>query len=135
MGGSRPLERPEDLARHTLLHHMSWRDDWQMWLTAIGIDTVDSSKGLEFDADLTMYQAAMDGLGVALGDAPLVEPDLAAGRLVRPFNIKVPPSAAYYIVALEESWDRPKIKGFREWLLATVSERGKGGVGPGWRGQ
>ena len=106
-----------------------------MWLTGVGIDNVDPSKGLEFDAELTMYQAAMDGLGVALGDAPLIEPDLAAGRLVRPINIKVPPSAAYYIVALEESWDRPKIKGFREWLLATVSERGKGQVGPGWRGR
>ncbi len=123
LGGARPLERPEDLARHTLLHHTSWRDDWQMWLTAVGIDTVDASKGLEFDAELTMYQAAMDGLGVALGDAPLVEPDLAAGRLVKPMDIKLPRQAAYYIVAPRETWDHPKIQAFREWLLATVSRK------------
>ena len=123
-----PLERPEDLARHTLLHHTGWRDDWQMWLTAVGIDSVDPSKGLEFDAELTMYQAAMDGLGVALGDAPLVEPDLAAGRLVKPLDIKLPRQAAYYIVAPRETWDHPKIQAFRAWLLATVSRKARAEV-------
>ena len=49
---------------------------------------VDSSRGVSFDFPLAAYQAAMDGLGVALGRQALVTPDLKAGRLVVPFDFK-----------------------------------------------
>ena len=119
--GTNPLKKPADLKRFTLLHIGSFPDDWQVWLTAAGIKGIDSSRGVTFDNALVAYQAAMDGLGVALGRAPLVAPDLKAGRLVMPFDYKMSSEFAYYLVYPAEAIRRRKIKAFRDWLM-TLAE-------------
>ena len=68
-------------------------------------------------------EAAIAGQGVALASAALVEGDLAAGRLVRPF----PPSASqatafsYYLVYPDAKADDPKVVAFRDWVLGDVA--------------
>ncbi len=119
--GPNGLKKPADLKRFTLIHIGSFPDDWQVWLTAAGVKGVDSSRGVTFDAALIGYQAAMDGLGVALGRNPLVEPDLKAGRLVVPFEFKRSSDFAYYLVYPPEAIRRRKIKAFRDWVV-TLSE-------------
>jgi LysR family transcriptional regulator, glycine cleavage system transcriptional activator len=120
--GKHPLRRPADLAHHTLLHAGVSRDDWQLWLTAAGLPTTMASPpGLTFDLSLMAVQAAIDGLGVALGRTPFVEADIAAGRLVVPFDVKLPAEAGFYVVAPEETADTPKIAVFRDWLTASVA--------------
>ena len=121
LDGSHPLARPDDLVHHTLLHMVGFREDWQVWLTAAKVDDVDPSSGLRFDLMVNALQAAIDGLGVALGRTPLVERDLATGRLVAPFDISLPIESAYYVVAPEQTADRPKIEAFREWLITTLT--------------
>ena len=69
---------------------------------------------------LAAYQAAMDGLGVALGRNALVAPDLKAGRLVVPFEFKMSADAAYYLVYPPEAIRRRKIKAFRDWILSLA---------------
>ena len=120
MQGPVPLRRPADLVHHTLLHVTSYQEDWQVWLTAAGIDGVDYRRGLSFDLAFPALQAAIDGVGVALGRSTMVEADIAAGRLVVPFDVALPLQAAYYVVSPEETADRPKIKAFRDWLLSTI---------------
>ena len=46
--------------------------------------------------------------------------DLAAGRLVKLFDISLPSVACYYVVCPETWADRPKIAAFREWLLTET---------------
>ena len=118
--GAPPLRRPADLARHTLLH-MSVRDDWHQWLTAAGEEGVDVTRGHTFDTHVALLQAAIDGLGVALGRTPFVEADLAAGRLVAPFQVTLPTEAGFYVVAPTATADRPPVPAFREWLLQTMA--------------
>lgn len=120
MRGATPLRRPADLAHHTLLHVTSYQEDWQVWLTAAGVDGVDYRRGLSFDLAFPALQAAIDGVGVALGRSTMVEADIAAGRLVVPFDVALPLQAAYYVVSPEETAERPKIKAFRDWLLSTI---------------
>ena len=55
-------------------------------------------------------------MGVAMGPGPLVDRDLAAGRLVEPFDFELPSNSAYYFVAPETTADQPKIKAFSDWL-------------------
>ena len=86
-----------------------------------GIKGIDASRGVTFDNALVAYQAAMDGLGVALGRNPLVAPDLTAGRLVVPFDFKMSSEFAYYAVYPAEAIRRRKIKAFRDWLI-TLAE-------------
>ena len=118
--GPTPLKKPADLKRFTLLHIGSFPDDWQVWLTAAGVKGVDASRGVSFDFPLAAYQAAMDGLGVALGRQPLVEPDLKAGRLVMPFDFKRSSEFAYYLVYPPEAIRRRKIKAFRDWVVSLA---------------
>jgi LysR family glycine cleavage system transcriptional activator len=115
--GPNALRKPADLRRATLLHIGSFPDDWQVWLTAAGVKSIDATRGVSFDNALVAYQAAMDGLGVALGRAPLVAPDLKAGRLVTPFDFKMSSELAYYLIYPPESIRRRKIKAFRDWLM------------------
>jgi LysR family glycine cleavage system transcriptional activator len=118
--GPNALKKPADLKRFTLLHIGSFPDDWQVWLTTSGVKGVDASRGVSFDFPLAAYQAAMDGLGVALGRQPLVEPDLKAGRLVMPFDFKRSSEFAYYLVYPPEAIRRRKIKAFRDWVVSLA---------------
>lgn len=122
LNGAKPLRRPEDLANHTLLHTTVLREDWQLWLTAAGLPvSLALRRGLSFDQSFMAVQAAIDGLGVALGRSRLVDADIAAGRLVVPFDVVLPADAGYYIVAPEETADTAKIALFRDWLVGSVA--------------
>lgn len=126
--GEHPLLSPEDLERQTLLHATVSREDWQLWLTAVGLPvSLATRRGLSFDQSFMAIQAAVEGLGVALGRTRFVEADIAAGRLVVPFNVVLPADAGFYIVAPEATADTPKIALFREWLISSV---GPGAVAP-----
>ena len=96
-------------------------DDWRLWLTAAGV-TADILKqpGLTFDMIFMTVQAAIDGLGVAIGRTAFVEGDLAAGRLVAPFDVTLPIDVGFYLVCPEAAADTPKIAAFRDWLIATA---------------
>jgi LysR family glycine cleavage system transcriptional activator len=119
--GANPLSRPEDLANHTLLHTMVSREDWQLWLTASDLPvSIAMRRGLTFDQGFMAVQAAVEGLGVALGRTHLVEDDIAAGRLVAPFDMLLPANAGYYVVCPEATADTPKIALFRDWLIASA---------------
>jgi len=123
--GSRPLRVPDDLRHHTLLH-VDWQQqpeawpDWSMWLRAAGVAGVDPTKGPHFSMSTMAAQAAIEGHGVALGSSVLLRDDLAAGRLVKPFELRFPVDFAYYLVYPESHGERPKVIAFREWLLAEV---------------
>ena len=119
MEGSHPLYEPADLAHHTLLHD-DLPTNWAMWLKVAGATNVDPTRGPAFTDSGMVLQAAIDGMGVALGRSALAGDDLAAGRLVRPFDITLPADNAYYLVYPEHTANRPKIKAFRDWLLAEA---------------
>jgi LysR family glycine cleavage system transcriptional activator len=63
----------------------------------------------------------VNGLGIAMGPGPLVDGDLAAGRLVEPFDLELPRNSAYYFVAPEATAEQPKIKAFGDWLREAAA--------------
>jgi LysR family transcriptional regulator, glycine cleavage system transcriptional activator len=122
LNGADPLRQPADLVRHTLLHTTAFRDDWRLWLTAAGLPlSMADRRGLTFDMSFLAIQAAVEGLGVALGRLHLVEADIAAGRLVAPFDTVLPQDAGYYVVTPEATANAPKIVLFRDWLTASAT--------------
>ena len=123
--GDKPLRRPEDLAHHTLLHSSGgYDDDWRLWLTAAGLPTnISRQPGLTFDLILMTVQAAIDGIGVAMGRTSYVQDDIAKGRLVVPFHIALPADAGFYLVSPEAVADPPKLAAFRQWLLASAKNK------------
>jgi LysR family glycine cleavage system transcriptional activator len=123
--GNRPLRSPEDLAHQTLLHtSAAYGDDWRLWLTAAGLPAdVSKQPGLTFDLILVTVQAAIDGIGVAMGRTSYVEADIAKGRLVVPFKITLPTDAGFYLVSPQAKADSPKLSTFRQWLAASVQAK------------
>jgi LysR family transcriptional regulator, glycine cleavage system transcriptional activator len=123
--GDKPLCCPEDLANHTLLHSSGgYDDDWRLWLTAAGLP-IDISKqpGVSFDLIFMTVQAAIDGMGVAIGRTSYVQDDIAKGRLVVPFKIALPADAGFYLVAPETGADSSKLSAFREWVVAAAQNK------------
>jgi LysR family glycine cleavage system transcriptional activator len=123
--GERPLKCPEDLKDHVLLHTSNTNsDDWRLWLTAAGLP-VDLSKqpGITFDMIFMTIQAAIDGIGVAMGRTSYVRDDIAKSRLVVPFKIALPADAGFYLVSPQGRRDPPKLAAFREWLAGSAQTR------------
>ncbi|AWK87252.1 transcriptional regulator GcvA [Azospirillum thermophilum] len=113
--GDPPIRRPEDLRHHTLLHD-DYRISWAIWCEAAGVG-MDVTRGVRFDDSSLTLQAAITGGGVALARGALVADDLAAGRLVRLFDIALPGDLAYWLVAPPHYFQRPKVRVFRDWLF------------------
>lgn len=115
-----PLNRPEDLAHFPLIHDV-FHVDWKMWLTAAGVETiVDPTRGASYESSDLGIMAAIQGDGVALGRSKLVEDDIAAGRLVRPFELSVAGNFAYYVVYPPGALEVPKVRAFRDWIIAEA---------------
>ncbi|KQT20402.1 MULTISPECIES: transcriptional regulator GcvA [Bradyrhizobium] len=123
--GDKPLRRPEDLRNHALLHTSNANsDDWRLWLTAAGLPSdIARQPGITFDMIFMTIQAAIDGIGVAMGRTSYVQDDIAKGRLVVPFKIALPADAGFYLVAPEGRREAPKLAAFRQWLLAATQNK------------
>jgi LysR family glycine cleavage system transcriptional activator len=124
------LETPHDLQDHQLLHDSEYAE-WELWLQGAGASKVDARRGLIFSLTTLSYQAAIDGQGVMLGLASLVRDDIAAGRLVIPFE--PPPDkrkAAYYIVHRARMPLRSAAETFRQWLVDEAEADREAGARP-----
>ena len=122
----KPLRRPEDLRNHPLLHTSNTNsDDWRLWLTAAGLPVdIARQPGITFDMIFMTIQAAIDGIGVAMGRTSYVQDDIAKGRLVVPFKIALPADAGFYLVAPEGRREAPKLAAFRQWIVAATQNKG-----------
>ncbi|QUM77979.1 transcriptional regulator GcvA [Moritella sp. 24] len=121
LNGAKPLKTPGDLKLHTLLHDTS-RRDWSAWFKQANITDVNVNQGPIFSHTSMVLQAAVHGQGVALGHSVLAQPEIDAGRLVRPFNEVLVSKNAYYVVCREEQDELGKIVAFRDWMLSLVQE-------------
>jgi LysR family transcriptional regulator, glycine cleavage system transcriptional activator len=123
--GGKPLRCPEDLKSHMLLHTSNANsDDWRLWLTAAGLPAdIARQPGITFDMIFMTIQAAIDGIGVAMGRTSYVQDDIAKGRLVVPFKIALPADAGFYLVAPEGRREAPKLAAFREWMIAATQNK------------
>ena len=120
-----PLDGPEDLARHLLLHDGSPDPDdscpdWTMWLAARGVRDVDGARGPRFNQSSLVIEAAVNGRGVALAKRTLAQDDLDAGRLVAPLQIATAVDFAYYLVHPKAKGRLPQVKAFISWITAEA---------------
>jgi LysR family glycine cleavage system transcriptional activator len=118
--GEHPLRTPQELRYHTLIHHGF---PWSEWLDSAGVEGVDTKTGITFDSTSFAMEAAAQGQGVVLGRTMLVSADLAAGRLVRPFEHALPSPSSFYLVYPPEAIRQRKVKAFRDWLLSEIAPR------------
>jgi LysR family glycine cleavage system transcriptional activator len=121
------LKRPGDLKGPSLLRVGHSPNDWPLWLKASGVARV-TARGQEFQFYGQALQAAVDGLGVAMGIRPYIDDDLAAGRLVAPFALSVPKGMRWYLVYRSFQTEQRDFAAFRRWIIRAAA-------GPAARGK
>ncbi len=111
-----------DLSRQTLITCQSSPDEWAQWFGYIGFTGKPPRHTIDVDSRALALEAAIDGLGVAMGRTPYVNPALAARRLVR-FNKRMLSTGQSYYLAMTESALRSKAaRSFAEWLITQAGE-------------
>ncbi len=118
-GGNLP-KTPTDLANVPLIRS----DDelWRPWFDAAGLnDWAEPKRGVLYQDSSNLLQAAIDGQGVVLTRRSLAMHEIAAGRLVRLFDIDGPSPWQYYFVCQRHMLQAPRVKAFREWVFGEVA--------------
>lgn len=113
---------PADLRRANLLH-LGDLESWTLWFNLAGLELDDTVSGILISDKNLVLSAAIAGQGVALGDELTCSRDLAAGRLVRPFDLALRTLGAYYFVTKSQKADRPAVSAFRSWLFGRLASR------------
>jgi len=83
---ARTLASPADLAEMPLLRDTSWSGDWACWLSASSLTGFVTDHGPAFSLYSMAVEAALDGAGVLMAHAALIDPHIASGALVAPFS-------------------------------------------------
>ncbi len=117
-----PLDEPDNLAQVPLLHSTARPDDWADWITDTGINTVTPSSGIMFESSSLAFEAALHGVGAAMGQRVLLSSELSDGRLVAPFDKPFNDGTSFYLVYSNRVADDRRIKSFRKWILAEAGE-------------
>jgi LysR family glycine cleavage system transcriptional activator len=122
------LETPDDVLR---LPRLTPDDEWwKLWLEKAGVAPRDEPgpRGIRLDSQVSEGQMAIAGHGLALLTPLYWQAEVAAGRLIRPFDIVICEKRATWLVYPEHKRNRAKVRHFRDWLLAEVAAEAK--LGP-----
>jgi LysR family transcriptional regulator, glycine cleavage system transcriptional activator len=120
--GTKSLRAASDLLRKTLIEEDEPAGPglgWSTWLSRMGVKEHVAIRRLRFSQFGVALSAAIDGLGVALGRSPLVDAELASGRLVRPFGKKLVMTApkVFTLVWSDKRSSDQRLAAFRDFVL------------------
>jgi len=112
---------PADLLRVPLLHLVDL-EDWTRWLALARVELPDPETGILF-SDMNLVLSAMTaGQGIAMGDELTCGRALAAGQIVRPFELFIKSTRAYYLVTEPAKSGHPAASAFCDWLRGRLAE-------------
>ncbi|TIN24671.1 MAG: LysR family transcriptional regulator, partial [Mesorhizobium sp.] len=115
------VNEPADLLRLPILDPGDiW---WTEWFSAAGVHSHDLARrpGSSMGAQAYEANAAIAGHGVAILTRALFKAELADGRLIQPFDLVGDDGHAYWLVYPQTRRNVPKIRAFRDWLLAEIA--------------
>lgn len=115
------VKKPADLLKLPILDAGDpW---WTAWFDLAGIDARENLAARtrsQLGSQAFEGRAAVAGVGVAILTRELFAAELASGSLVAPFDIVGNDGHAYWMVYQEARRNVPKIRAFRDWMLAEI---------------
>ena len=123
------LKRPADLAKQVLVHSYWSPADrepptWQRWLAAAerrwrNVPVFKDMQHLSFREELHAIEAVIAGQGVGMFSDVLVAHELAAGTLVKAFDLSLP-GYCFYVVRRFGHPREKTIRAFSAWLQSVA---------------
>jgi DNA-binding transcriptional LysR family regulator len=114
--------QPAELLDEPLLYHTTAPANWQHWLWAAGVPSAAPALAKGFDQVSILVQAVKADMGVAVLQRCLVRDEIAAGRVVAPFDLPIKLTRGYFLCAPRERRDHLALAKFRGWLLETAAQ-------------
>ena len=108
---------PADLEAWPLLYDLGWDADWAYWFTRQGQSTPDLSRASGFRLYSMLVQAAVHGIGAAIGRPMLIARELESRTLVPVFDRQAEAPERCCLITTAASRQRPEVQAFREWVL------------------
>ena len=109
--------RPADLDDWPLLYDLGWDTDWSYWFARQGESTPDLSRASGFRLYSMLIQAAVNGIGVAVGRDVLIARELQRRTLVPIFARQAEAPERCCLITTAAARHRPEVQEFREWVL------------------
>jgi LysR family glycine cleavage system transcriptional activator len=114
----RPVRTAADVAAHVLLASETRPGDWIDWLETAGLPHLIDRPRKLFDHFFVTRQAVEDGVGIGIGPLPMLQIDIASGRLMAPLpDIQVRRTGYVALIGQETDAGGPAAR-FVEWLAA-----------------
>jgi len=121
--GKAPLNVPEDLRHFKLLDSHYRTADWPDWFAFVdGMHLNNKDSRASLPSSLLAYQAAAEGLGIAIGQTRLLKQELESGRLITPFNKPMERAAGYYLLTSTTQEHSYGVTIFCEWIQRQVRD-------------
>jgi LysR family transcriptional regulator, glycine cleavage system transcriptional activator len=116
-----PLRHPADIVSHILLGSETRPGDWTDWLECAGLPHRHEQRRRVFDHFFVTLQAVVDGLGIGIGPLPVLQTDVAAGRLLAPFPAIQVQRMGYVALVPFDANKTSTLTSFVDWLVAEGS--------------
>ena len=120
------IAEPADLLR---VPRLSPDDDWwKNWLALMGVAEPDGVRrpAIRLDSQVAEGNAVLAGHGVGMLTPIFWKSELASGRLIQLFPLVAAEPRSIWLVYPEHKRTRPKIRAFRDWLLAEIEAERSG---------
>lgn len=115
-------EPPSRLLSQRLLVSHYRSTDWDDWLESAGLtEAAANSERMTFSSSVLAYQAAVDGLGIAIGQTAMLSQELKTNQLVRPFRQPLSRGLGYYLMRPTHAVDNRHVAAFCSWLTDVAS--------------
>jgi LysR family transcriptional regulator, glycine cleavage system transcriptional activator len=120
---SKPLlKKPQDIAKFTLLQHVSVPQAWSHWCEAHNVHNVNPLAGPQIDQFHSTIRAVMAGMGLGLVPRCLVQDDVNAGLVSTPLDDGYVDDSGYYLVYPEGKSHLAPLLSFKQWVMGEVAK-------------
>lgn len=113
---------PSELEDVALIHSSPMPDGWRDWARAASVSLGKPRRDVWLDSYLAILRAAEQGVGLAMGLVPMVNPWIKRRKLATPWpDLKFEIPQAYYLLYRSNDEDRREVQVFRAWLRELLA--------------
>lgn len=119
------------LLQNTLLTSKYRAKDWTDWFEHYGVQSGADKRWLAFESSILTFQAAIEALGIAMGQTALLSAEFKTGVLIKPFDMPLRrEQLQYWIIWPAGRRLSPEARRFVDWIIAHAESERKGALVP-----